>query len=330
MSKVFRFIRSLKVTVVLLALITGISILATFIPQNREAGFYFSRYGQKAGDLILSLGLYHIFRSFLFYLLVGLFGCNLTACTVHRIVQRFSSRLPLRIGPDIIHLSLLLFVLAGALSISARKEAFAYVRAGDVIELPEGEQIYVTDLEEVTYDDGRPKDWYTRVEYFDSGAPDAAEYSIEVNHPLKLAGYTFYQETFGRRPVVKLGITGQENVFLREGESIGILQFDGITAGEEAVFTLQLQAGQKQITAAPGEVITRLASGMEFTADHPAAEKQEQISLIDIRIEKISGLNVVRDPSFTPVVIAFSLLSAGLVLTFFQKIRDQRRGDKAT
>ncbi len=313
MAAVFRFIRSLKVTIVLLGFIAALSILATIIPQNRETAFYLSRYGNGGAAFILALGLYNIFRSLLFYVLIGLFACNLTACSVYRMVKRFTSNLPLRIGPDIIHLSLLIFITAGVVSVSGRKEAFTYVRSGDTLELPKGERIYVTELEEVTYKDGRPKGWYTRVRY-GAAADITNEYSIEVNHPLKISGYTFYQETFGSRPVTRLGITGQEDVYLREGEAIGILRFDGITAESEVVFSLLHTDGEKQIAAAPGDVIA------EMEAD--------EIRLLDIRMETISGLKIVRDPSYIPIVIAFLLLSAGLVLTFFQKMRDRQKGDE--
>jgi hypothetical protein len=295
--KLVQILTSVKTALVLLGCLIVYAVLSTLFPGVGPASIW-----------------YH---SPVFFLLIGLFTLNLASCTVYRILRRLRTKAPPRFGPDIIHISLILFVVGGLLSVANRQEAFSYVRAGDIIELPGGERVLVTELEAAEYSDGRPKYWHTIVRY-GTITDDTTEHTIEVNHPLKISGYTFYQETFGKRPVVRIGITGQEDVHLREGEAIGILRFDGITAKSEneAVFTLQYADGEQQIAAAPGNVIAEMAL--------------DEIRLMDIRMENISGLKIVRDPSFTPIVIAFVLLSTGLVLTFFQKIRDQKKGDEKT
>lgn len=300
--RVFSFFTSVKTAVVLIVTITGYAIISTIFPGLAPAGRWY--------------------RSPVFFLLSGLFTVNLAACTLYRIMKRIKTKAPRRFGPDIIHISLLILVLGGSLSAVKREEAFTYVRTGDTIELPGGEQVTVIELEVKQYEDGRPKDWYTKVRYAaentgnDTG--NFKEHTIEVNHPLTLKGYSFYQESFGSRPVAHVRITGQEDVYLREDEAIGILEFNGITVEGEAVFTLHASSGPRETAVLPGDLIAELA------ASQASDPESGEVRLSDIRMEHVSGLKIIRDPSFVPIIIAFVLLAIGLSVTFLQKIGDNR------
>lgn len=198
-----RRIRSVKTAVILIAVIIGLTIISTFIPQNRELAFYYREYPDWLASVITALQFHTFFRSILFLSLGGLFAVNLFACTLYRIISRVKEKASVRIGPDLIHISLLVLLLGGGITWLTRREAYVRLWEGDGMELPNGVRIVVTDLEALTYSDGRPRDWLTAVEVHEGENPPA-EVTIEVNKPLRLSDYTVYQESFGT------GETGDE------------------------------------------------------------------------------------------------------------------------
>lgn len=88
MAKVVRFLSSIRLAIVLLILIIGLSIIGTLIPQGQEIDFYRQRWPSLSEE-ILYLGFDHLYRSPLFLSLIFLFLLNLLACSIKQIPAKF-------------------------------------------------------------------------------------------------------------------------------------------------------------------------------------------------------------------------------------------------
>ncbi|MDF1555958.1 MAG: cytochrome c biogenesis protein ResB [Deferrisomatales bacterium] len=110
-----------------------------------------------------------------------------------------------RLGAYVAHASLVLFFLGGI--VGARYGFKGYVnivegqsvnaiqlRSGEQMELPF--EVECQEFELVTYPDGRPKDYLSRLVARRDGAV-LQEKTIEVNHPLIQDGIFFYQSSYG-------------------------------------------------------------------------------------------------------------------------------------
>lgn len=84
---VYRFLTSIRLAIVLIAMLVWIGLISTLVPQltfNRQIDLL-TRYGPDNYALLHSLGFFTIFSTWYVYALVGLFVLNLSACTVKRL-----------------------------------------------------------------------------------------------------------------------------------------------------------------------------------------------------------------------------------------------------
>jgi cytochrome c biogenesis protein len=86
-----KFLADLRLAIALLLLIAVFSISGTVIEQGETLGFYQQNYpdnpalfGFLSWQVILQLGLNHVYRTWWFLALLVLFGSSLTACTFNR------------------------------------------------------------------------------------------------------------------------------------------------------------------------------------------------------------------------------------------------------
>jgi hypothetical protein len=302
----FKFLKSVRLAVVLLLLITALSILATLIPQGRPPEYYFHRYPPLLARSIMALGLSGFFRSWLFLLPCVLFFLNLSVCTVDRIVRRRGVKR--RYGPDLIHVGLLVLIIGALFSTWGRWERTYYLGIGESVDLPRGFRLRLLDYVDRRYPDGRPKDWVSTVEATRRDRVMAASFPIEVNRPLRLPGMKIYQTGFSRIETAWLrdgsgalgAIHGGEG-FRWEGY---LLVFTGIEE-ERAVFERwEGHALAQRLRLAPSQAIG-------------------PYTIAELSSRDLTGLKAVRDPGIVPVFAALGLVSAGLGLTFLQKRKDK-------
>ena len=81
-----KYLANLKLAIFQLLTIAGVSIIGSIVEQNQAVDFYQKNYveplfGVLNADLILSLGLDHVFKTWWFFALLILFGLSLTCCT---------------------------------------------------------------------------------------------------------------------------------------------------------------------------------------------------------------------------------------------------------
>ena len=87
-QKIFRTLADLRFSIVILLLISACSIIGTVIEQDQSIETYKLNYpltkpifGFLSWDLILKLGLDHVYKTWWFLGLIFLFGCSLTFCS---------------------------------------------------------------------------------------------------------------------------------------------------------------------------------------------------------------------------------------------------------
>lgn len=85
MKKIFNFLGSGKVGIIFFFLIAVFSIFGTIIPQAQPHQFYFVKYGEALGKLILLLQLDDVYHSFWYVTLLLFFLLNLTICSFNRL-----------------------------------------------------------------------------------------------------------------------------------------------------------------------------------------------------------------------------------------------------
>jgi cytochrome c biogenesis protein len=310
LNKLYRLLKSVTVGVVLILGLIVLSMLSTFVQQGRDLAFYYHTYGSALGWLIVSTGFNQFFNSVPFLVVSGLFFINLAVCCIDRFVSRVSRGARGRYGPDIVHLGLLLLILGGITTALTRQEGQVWMAVGDEVKLTDEISLALTDYRFVQYPNGRPKDWISTVEVSDSAVPTTKSFSIEVNKPLKIADLKVYQASYSTESRADMIDSGGTVYIIRQGQSFRnektLMVFAGIE-GEHAVFEEWEGHNRKGVIRVPsrGEI-------GPYTLGNP-------------RIVDVTGLTVADDPGYAPVLLALILITAGLTLTYIQKLGDQKK-----
>jgi hypothetical protein len=306
----YRLFRSVRLAVALLLLLTALSILATLVPQGREAAFYFHNYPPLLARLITALGYADFFRSWLFLVPSILFFTNLAVCTVDRFARRLQRGARRRYGPDLVHVGLLLLIVGALLSTWGRWDTTFYLAKGESFDLPQGYRLTLLDYEDQRYRDGRPKDWISTVEATRGQRVLEASYPIEVNRPLRLRGLKVYQVDFRREHTAWLREPGGDGnlVPMRSGQ---YFEWEG-----GALFFARIAEGRAVFQRWQGHAVVE-----EFSL--AASQTIGPYTIVQLSSRELTGLKAVKDPGFIPVLAALLVVAAGLALTFIQNSRDK-------
>jgi len=174
LKEIFKHLRSLNFSLILLALLIILSAISTFAA---EPGAFFN-----------SLG---------FFAIIILFFINLASCFVYRFSRELKKTGHRNFGPDILHGGLILFMVFALLSTYNRMEGQIALTAGQTANMPDGSVLTLDDFEYQRYDNGRPRDWISYLTVENNNNIVISRYPLRVNHPLKLNGYTLYQSSYG-------------------------------------------------------------------------------------------------------------------------------------
>ncbi len=313
MNKIYSFFKSIKLAIVLILLIVGLSLLSTLIPQGQNLSYYYQKYSPLIARLIQTFWLYRFFQSPIFFILSGLFFINLLTCTIDRFRREIRKKNKRRFGPDILHTGLLILVLGSVVTFASRKEGFMNLGEGDAAQLPGGYTLTLKSFEFLKYENGSPKDWISTVTVEKDGSTVVTSFPIEVNRPLKIGNLEVFQNSYSVQSVLSLlSDTGSERT-LSPGDYIelkdSVLVFAG---GEESA-----QGGRAFFQ----EWKNRQLVG-EFQV--PLGEKLAGNTLMALNFRSVTGLQVVIDPGFLPVLIGLIILAIGLFLTYFQKLGEKK------
>jgi cytochrome c biogenesis protein len=174
LKQAFSWLRSLKFTIALLALLIVLSAIATFSPHPEA---FFGTLG--------------------FFALAFLFFVNLSCCTAYRFAKELKKSSNRNFGPDILHGGLILFMIFALLSTYSRMEGQIGLAVGESVDMPGGNVLTLDDFEYQQYENGRPRDWISYLTVRKGDAVIVSRYALRVNHPLELDGLTFYQISYG-------------------------------------------------------------------------------------------------------------------------------------
>jgi cytochrome c biogenesis protein ResB len=316
MNAPLRFFRSVRLAIVLILVIVALSIISTLVPQGREEAFYKESYAPAVSQLILASRMDRFFSSVLFLLPVALFTINLGVCAVDRLVKRRRARAPRRYGPDLIHLGLLLLIAGGILTTALRREKLVWLGVGDTADLNGGYSISLQSFQYQKYENGSPKDWISTVSVQRDGRVQNPSFRIEVNRPLRLGRLRLYQSSFTTEGVAHLKDTAGEVFAMKIGEvfrTADALYYFADAELEQGDGTAATAVFQKWIGHS-------LAATLSVGA--PGAVGPYQVTQVSAR--RLTGLTAVSDPGMFPVIIALIIVGAGLALTYYQKLREEK------
>jgi len=138
---------------------------------------------------------------------VMLFALNLGVCAVSRIVKRIKSGSYFRrfgwlyTGPDLVHISILLFLLGGLLSHYGRIDGEVSLRPGEVASLNSAYMIRLEDFRIEHYESGQVKQYISSIQVLRRSSEDQQtevidQADITVNNPYSIGRLKIYQRSF--------------------------------------------------------------------------------------------------------------------------------------
>ncbi len=322
---VYRFLKSVKLALILIGYLIVVSIIATLIPQGRQLSYYQKEFSPLIGGLIIRFGVSTFFRSFLFLVPLGIFFINLAVCTVDRIVRRFKYKSPLRPGPDLIHIGLLVLMIAGVFSLFERQEGFTFLAPGNMVKLPGGYTLELTSFTYSRYKDGRPREWISKVHISKGNSPPEKAF-IEVNHPLRLGKLNLFQYSYRDRSTVTITDSSGNNYALHPGETFKSekLSYRFLRlATDSSGLTTFVTEKDPPTPAAIFAKFQKDGETLHLRLNHNDTLGPFTLTKLTPRLE--TGINVVYDPGFVPILISLILLSLGLLLTFIQKRKGETK-----
>ncbi len=315
MPALYRFLKSTRVAVVLILVITGLSLVATLVPQGRPDAWYQARYGALLYALIRTLGMESFFRSILFLVPVAFFTINLGVCAVDRLVRRARQRATRRFGPDLVHIGLLVLIAGGLVTALGRQETTLTLSEGETAAITPAYTLSLLSFQYLRYPDGSPQEWISTVKVVHDGKEEVPSYPIEVNHPLRLPGMSVYQASWD--------VTGTLHLADQAGAAVmpPPVPGDYFQQGDSKWVFARFEKAEDAWTVVFEQYrdTTRLASRSLRPGDTIGP-----FTVKGIEATQITGLKAVRDPGGAPFLAAAVLIVAGLALTFIQK-----RGDTA-
>jgi cytochrome c biogenesis protein len=84
-ENLWNFFASVKLSVFLLLALAATSIIGTVVPQNADPALYVRKYGEAGYTMMYRLGIFDMYRSVWFQLLLALLLINIIICSAHRL-----------------------------------------------------------------------------------------------------------------------------------------------------------------------------------------------------------------------------------------------------
>ena len=233
------------------------------------------------------------------------------------------------------HAGLVLFLLAGAVTVAAGFETVVFVGEGQTapvraVGTPGNLLVKNQAFEAPRRADGSFADYSTDLSVYQDGS-EVARKTIRVNDPLLAGGFVFHQNTFG--PAAELTIHDASGALVWDGPLLlddevagapqGFMTIPGADVGLVAVLTptadgtpaLVLQGvgpADPQTDRNPTLFLVTIPMGVTTDPEVTAGQ-----SITWGGMGSWTGLVIKRDPGQPIVWIAFGLLIVGLVLTFY-------------
>jgi cytochrome c biogenesis protein len=128
-----------------------------------------------------------------------------------------------RIAPDIIHFGILAAIVGGLITNLTYDSQLFTLKEGDVARV-DNIELRLVDFEFQLYEDGRPKDWISKLEIVDDEGK-ITKGVVEVNKPLRIGSGRIYQWSYKQKWEVKLKFEGLD--FEYSGPDSTIIEHGG-------------------------------------------------------------------------------------------------------
>ena len=308
MNALYRFLKSVRLAVVLILVITALSLLATLVPQGRPDAWYQERFPRTLVTLIRLVSFDRFFSSAIFLVPVFLFTVNLGVCAADRLITRERNKAKRRHGPDLIHIGLLVLIAGGLVTALGRQEKTWPLAVGEDAAISPSYALHLLSFQFLKYDNGTPKEWISTVSVTRDGKQEIASFPIEVNRPLRLQGISVYQASWETEGILELGTKGGQRVKASTGQ--------GFQDGDSFWYF----ADARQERAGWMAVFQEYKGNtLASTRALGAGETIGPFTVESVSARELTGLKVVKDPGRGPFLAALLLILSGLCLTFFQK-----------
>jgi cytochrome c biogenesis protein ResB len=311
-NKVYKFLRSSRLTIVLIIYGIVISILGTYIPQNQNFSFYVNNYPKIFSTMILKMNLNSVSKSLFTIIPLILFSLNIIVCTGSRIYLRQRRKAKQRYGPDLIHLSLIFLIIGGFFTVSQRHENNIFLVEGDSGNIFDEYSLALNNLDHQTYDNGKVKYWLTNLDLYKDGVI-IENIGIQVNKPFKFQNYVIYLMAYNLKQTVLIG-NKESTMSLEKGDLIDL--------GSE----LYIYRGNEVNSGVLKARFAKYGERNNVGQDYEIGEELGEFTISNVFNSEESGFKIVKDPGVKYVMIGLIAMIIGLFVTVIQKIKDGRIG----
>jgi cytochrome c biogenesis protein len=233
------------------------------------------------------------------------------------------------------HAGLVLFLVGGAVTVAAGFETVVFVGEGETapvraVGTPGNLLLKNNAFFAPRRADGSFADFRTDLSVYRDGEQIARQ-TVRVNEPLRLAGFAFHQNTFG--PAAELSITDASGALVWDGPLLlddeflgapqGFMTVPGADVGLEAVL-ISDAAGLPVLAmrgVGPADPDTEINPTLFLITIPQGVTTDPEVtagqSITWNGVGSWTGLVIKNDPGQPVIWLAFGLLIAGLVLTFY-------------
>lgn len=191
-----------------------------------------------------------------------------------------------RTGPVLLHIGILVLVVGGLLSSLVGQKTMLWGAAGDVLALGDGTHELRIDAFDIdTNERGQVKQYRSHVTVLRDGN-EVRHHDVEVNKPLRLAGYNIYQSSYQSDPSRVAGLQLAVRPRLAEQEHAPHPGHEqeatahGVALGEP---TATLQASMDHVYEVPGHSgytfrVRRFFAHLKLTAQGPVNASRDMVN----------------------------------------------------
>lgn len=336
-NKFIRFFSSIRLAIILMAIIAVLCVIATVIPQNLDDSHYSNLFGAAGKTIITLLGLDHVFTSPLFFIFGIAFAMNLFICTYGRIevaVKRTrKSYFSLNVwGSPVLHLGLCIVLVGVPLSLVSKHEIYYEIPVGETVTVAGGSGGFTLTLNDFSvdyYEDNISPKQYRSAVTVHKPKLEPVPLEIQVNSPAKYNGVSIMQQSFGWEILVTLS-TGQASTQLKIKDEDWIVMNEGpqgnTTLGIAFYPDYDEEEGIAQIRSHRAEnphIVWVLQEGNEPVAIDTVALGetslvQQPLSITFDGYRYYSGLQMKYDPGIPIIFCGFLLICLGLLMMYIQ------------
>ena len=344
MKKLWKFLTSMKFAVILLVILSLAMAGGSFITQNQSFEWYAAQYSERTAAVIFALGLDDIFHSWWFFALFAILCLDLLFCNVTKLpklIRRAKASAKPKagvFGPFVSHIGMLLLIIGFVLGQVTKEECTVYGFKGETKAVCDtGIQVTIEDFE-VSFNEDDSVRQYT-VSLQASDGEKSASGTASVNHPVKLLGYKFYQNSFGYTVMARVTKGGE---LLQEGRIIAGSGFripgnDNLSVVFNAFYPDYIfidgsgPATQSGVMRNPGCLYTVYYGETVLGMNVLLSGERIKIDDYEVFLEDpgyYTILQVKRDSFVWLVFLGGIILLAGLFLSFYVKPLSLQNGEK--